>query len=98
MRFSLLTTKEIQTIHEKLSALDTTEGLSKNSLSILKASFLISEELYHDARELLIEALNVDPQEPTLHFLLGEIYQNTGLENLAREEFTEADDLARISQ
>lgn len=64
--------------------------MSKTTSAILKGSFLISRELFYDAREILLEAAKADPDEPTLHFLLGEVYEKTGLKSLAQEEYGEA--------
>ena len=59
------------------------------------AALLISNELYHDAREILTEAVKSDPDEPTLHFLLGDVYDKTGLKTLAADEYGEADVLGK---
>jgi hypothetical protein len=93
--FKLLTPEEAQTVKEKMASLNAPEGLSKTTVSILKSTLLVSQELFHEAREILMEAVNADPDEPTLHFLLGEVYEKTGLKNLAMDEYSEAEFLAK---
>jgi hypothetical protein len=56
----------------------------------LRAGFLASNGLLHDARQSLVEALAREPDEPTLHFLLGDVYAREGLPELASESFAEA--------
>lgn len=91
--FRIITPAELHLVQEKTALLNVSEGLSKNTLSILKASLLASNELFHDAREILLEAVRGDPREPTLHFLLAQIYENTGLGALAAEQYREAERL-----
>lgn len=93
--FKLLTPEEAQTVKERMASLNAPEGVSKTTLSILKSTLLVSQELFHEAREVLTEAVNADPDEPTLHFLLGEVYEKTGLKNLAMDEYSEAEFLAK---
>lgn len=88
--FKILTPEEAKKVQQQLIALEVTAGLSKTTLATLKTGLLISQELYHEAKEIVAEAIKNDPDEPTLHFLLGEIYDKTGLKNLATEEYSEA--------
>ena len=73
-------------------------AVSKTTLAVLKANLLMSKELFHDAREILTEAIGADTDEPTLHFVLGELYDKIGLKNLATEEYNEAEFLAKAKQ
>lgn len=93
--FKILSPEEAKKIQEQLIALEATGGLSKTTLSTLKAGLLASHELFYEAREILLEAIKSDPDEPTLHFLLGEIYEKTGLKSLSMEEYSEADFLSK---
>jgi len=97
-RFTLLSPEEARPIQEQLKSLDAAGGISKITLAILKANFLLSHGLLYEARELLAEAVRVDPDEPTVHLLLGETYEKSGLKSLALEEYGEAQFLSRISQ
>ena len=56
----------------------------------LRAGFLAANGLLHDARLSLMEELARQPEEPTLHFLLGSVYARQGLTDEARESFAEA--------
>ena len=96
--FKLLGAAEAQAIKERLAELSAMRGASKTTLAVLKANLLMSKELFHDAREILTEAIAADTDEPTLHFVLGELYDKIGLKNLATEEYNEAEYLAKAKQ
>lgn len=55
---------------------------------------LFQESLYADARRELVAAIAAAPEEATLHLLLGQVYDRTGLRSLAADEFDEAEALA----
>jgi hypothetical protein len=60
------------------------------TLAALRAGVLAGHGLLHDARLGLAEALVRHPDEPTLHFLLGDLYARQGLSEEAAESFAEA--------
>ena len=60
----------------------------------MRASVLFKERLYADARRELVAAVGSSPDEPTLHLVLGHIYDRTGLWSLASSEFDQAAALA----
>ena len=93
--FKILRADEAQVIQNRLASLQQAAGASPTTLAILKSALLISNELYYDARETLTEAVKSDPDEPTLHFLLGDVYDKTGLKTLAADEYGEADFLGK---
>lgn len=95
VRFRLLAADAVQRVQDKIAALDAAVDLSKITLAILKANLLVSQELFYEAREILLEATKSDPDEPTLHFLLGEVYERSGLKKLAQNEYAEAEFLAK---
>ena len=97
-RFQLLAPAEIKTVKEELASLQNAAGVPKTTAAILKAGLLASRELYHDAREVLAEAAKGDPDEPTLHFLLADVYEKTGLKDMASEEYSESDFLLKQKQ
>jgi len=51
---------------------------------------LAANGLFHDARLVAQAALARDPDEPTLHLLLGNLYLKTGLPRLAAQSMDEA--------
>src|SRR5262249_50441851 len=65
-------------------------GVSPCSLAAGKAGALAAEGFYHDARLVALAALARDPDEPTLHLLIGNLYSKTGLPQLASESIDEA--------
>jgi hypothetical protein len=58
--------------------------------AVLRTGLLAHHALLHDARLGLAAALARHPDEPTLHFLLGELYTRQGLSQEAAEAFAEA--------
>ncbi len=70
-------------------------GVSPSSLAAVKAGALAAAGLLHDARLTVLAALARDPDEATLHLLLGNLYLRTGLPQLAAESLDEAQFLAR---
>jgi len=65
------------------------------SKAVMRAALLAREGLLHDARRVVVGALDGDRDEPTLHLLLGDLYTRTGLADLAAESFDEAQFLLR---
>jgi hypothetical protein len=93
--FKLVRAAEALAIQDQLTELTSLGGLSKTTLAVLKANFLMSRDLFHEAREILLEGTAADPDEPTLHFVLGELYDKIGLRSLATEEYGAAEFLAK---
>lgn len=58
--------------------------------AILRTGFLARHGLLHDARLRVADALARQPDEPTLHFLLGELAARQGLPQESMEAFAEA--------
>jgi hypothetical protein len=96
--FKLMAPGEIAAIKERVTELAGLSAASKTTLAVLKANLLMSRELFHDAREVLTEAIGADADEPTLHFVLAELYDKVGLKNLAGEEYNEAEFLAKAKR
>lgn len=93
--FKRASTEEAGSVRDRLASLQLNSGTSSTTSAIIKANLLVSNELFYEARELLVDGLKADPDEPTLHFLLGEVYDKTGLKNLAAEEYGEAEFLRK---
>ena len=89
--FKLLGGLQAQAVKERLAELGTMHGASKTTLAVLRANLLMSKELFHEARDILLEAISADSDEPTLHFVLGELYDKT-------EEYNESEYLAKAKQ
>ena len=94
--FKILKLVDTRAITGWLSELNSMSGASKTTLAVLKANFLMSKELFHDGREILNEAIAADSDEPTLRFVLAELYDKIGLKSLANEEYGEAEFLAKV--
>jgi Flp pilus assembly protein TadD len=60
----------------------------------MRAELFFQETLYADARRELVSAIAAEPEEATLHMLLGHVYERTGLKYRASNEFDEAEALA----
>ena len=98
VRFQILAPAEVKAVQEKLAPLQNATGMPKTTLAVLKSGLLTFHQLYYDAREILADAVSDDPDEPTLHFLLAEVYEKTGLKDLASEEYGESDFLLKQKQ
>jgi hypothetical protein len=96
VRFEILSAPRVEEVEENLKALNTSTQLTENTLTVLKATYLISQELFHDAREVLIDAQKTNHNEPVLHLLLQEVYEKTRLMNFAEQEHNRAKSLLRI--
>ena len=90
--FELVDSARARTIQHDLREMDAAlpGGPSDTTAAILRAGFLAQHGLLHDARLRVADALARRPDEPTLHFLLGELSARQGLPNEAMEAFAEA--------
>lgn len=90
--FELVDPDRAQAIRRELRDLEDAfaPDLSPASLVTLRAGFLAGNGLLHDARQSLMEELARQPDEPTLHFLLGNLYERQGLRSEAMESFAES--------
>jgi Flp pilus assembly protein TadD len=79
-------------VRDNLKQLDASLGrrVSPTSRAAVRGGALAADELYHDARLVVLAALAKDPDEPSLHMLLGNIYMKTGLPQLAAQSLDEA--------
>jgi hypothetical protein len=66
----------------------------RNTVVLMRAAYLLERGLFTEARAELQAALAADPNEPSLHVMLGRVYERTGLSELALSEFDEAQVLA----
>lgn len=90
--FEVLDPNRAQAVRRDLMELEQSlgPGASLSTRVALQAGFLASRGLLHDARLALIAGLAKDPDEPTFHLLLGQIYEKVGLTQQAAEAFDEA--------
>jgi len=79
-------------VRDNLKQLEASLGrrVSPSSLAAVRGGALAAEELFHDARLVVLAALAKDPDEPSLHMLLANIYEKTGLPQLAAQSLEEA--------
>jgi hypothetical protein len=98
-QFTILRPEEVAKVQESLDALTPSalSGYPKNTLVLMRAGFLFEQELYAEARKELQVGIAADPDEPSLHLMLGHVYERTGLKELAAEEFDEAQFLVTAS-
>jgi hypothetical protein len=90
--FELVDPDRARTIRDELSDLEEAfaPALPPATLATLRAGFLAANGLLHNARLGLLEEMARQPEEPTLHFLLGDLYARLGLGDEARNSFAEA--------
>jgi len=83
---------QVRAVLDQLGSPEVSDG-SHTSVAILKSSFLFQQGLYCAARKELTSGVVKDPAEPTLHFVLGLLYEHVGLMEMAGQEFLQARDL-----
>jgi hypothetical protein len=91
--FELVDLREAQAIRRDLQDLEDALAAAPPppaTLAALRAGVLAGHGLLYDARLRLAEELVRHPDEPTLHFLLGDLYARQGLSEEAAESFAEA--------
>jgi len=90
--FEIVDAARAAEVRENLKQLEASLGprVSPSSRAAVRTGALASEELFHDARLVVLAALAKDPDEPTLHMLLGNLYLKTGLPRLAAQSLDEA--------
>jgi hypothetical protein len=91
-KFELLPASEAARVQETLALLqpDTLPGYPPNTVLLLRVGFLFKERLYHEARHGLLAGIAAEPNDPTLHLLLGHVYDRMGLKEAAATAFEEA--------
>ena len=68
----------------------TLTGDLPGTMAVMRGGFLLQEGLVADARREILLGLSREPRNPTLHLLLGYVYQRGGLIDLAAQQFDEA--------
>jgi hypothetical protein len=94
--FQILPPAEAARVRESLDILvpASLPGYPASSIALMRAGYVMRDGLFAAARRELLTALVGDPDEPTLHLLLGQVYETIGLVELAQREFVEARDLS----
>jgi hypothetical protein len=84
-QFELLPVSEAARVRETLALLqpDTLPGYPPNTVLLLRVGFLYGEGLYQEARRGLLAGIAADANDPTLHLLLGHVYDRMGLKEPA---------------
>ena len=95
-RFTILSPDERASIQKSLATLQPAAlpGYPKNTVILMRAGFLFEQELFADARKELVDGIAADPDEPSLHLMLGLVYERTAVTDLAHEEYDEAEFLS----
>lgn len=91
-QFEILPAPEADRVKAGLALLEPAAlwGYPRTTVALMRAGFLLQEGLHHEARRELLDGMAADPDEPTLHLLLGQVYERIGLNSLAAAEFDEA--------
>ena len=69
-------------------------GYPAVTAGLLRAAALMREGFHADARRALLQTIAANPEEPTLHLLLADVYSKTRLDNLAAAEGQRSVDLS----
>jgi hypothetical protein len=90
--FEVLPAAEATRVKQSLALLQPAPGSHQtgSTTALFRAGYLAQEGLYQDARRELLTAIAADPNEASLHQLLGHIYDRMGVKDLATDSFDEA--------
>lgn len=91
-QFQLLPAADAARVQAALALLEpaTLTGYPRSTVALMRAGLLFQEGLHHEARRALLVGIAADRDQPTLHLLLGNVYERIGLKDLAAQEFEEA--------
>jgi hypothetical protein len=91
-QFEFVPVSEAARVQETLALLqpDTLPGYSSNAILLLRAGFFFREGFYQESRREILAGIAADANEPTLHLLLGYVYDRMGLKEAAGAAFEEA--------
>jgi len=95
-QFEVASVADVKAVNESLSVLTpaAAAGYTPATLSLMRAGLLFQERFYADARRELEAGIATSPEEPTLHLLLGHVYDRIGLKQQAANAFDEAEALS----
>lgn len=90
--FEIVEPGEARRVTEELGLLTpaTLKGQPPSTVTLIRAGLLAREGLYDAARRELQQGIAGDPNEPSLHQLLGHVYDHMGMKELAADAFDEA--------
>jgi hypothetical protein len=90
--FQLLPAADVTRVERALALLQPAagSGQSGSTTALFRAGYLAQEGLFQDARRELLTAIAADPDEASLHQLLGHLYDRMGVKDLATDSFDEA--------
>lgn len=94
VQFEVASTPDATAVRDSLAVLSTATTYPASTLVLMRAGVLFQERFYADARRELAARIAASPDEPTLHLLLGHVYDRIGLKQLAAQSFDEAESLA----
>jgi hypothetical protein len=95
--FDVVSADEARRIESALAELrpEVLSAYPATTVVVMRAGLLVRERLYADARRELLAAIAANPEAPTLRELLGQVYERTGLSDLAAQAYAEATTLSR---
>jgi hypothetical protein len=91
--FDVATPEAVAQATAAVAAVDAA-GYPAVTAALLRAAALMREGFRADARRELLQTIAANPEEPTLHVLLADVYSKTRLDNLAAAEGQRAMDLS----
>lgn len=65
-------------------------GFPSSTVALMRAGLMFEEGLYQKALEELLAGAAANPDEPTLKFMIGHVYDRMGLRYQATQAFTAA--------
>ncbi|MGH7403125.1 MAG: hypothetical protein ACREKQ_11890, partial [Candidatus Rokuibacteriota bacterium] len=96
VRFEVVDRKSADDLRRDLREVEQALGpeVPASSRAVMQAGVLASRGFLHDARRVVVAALAIDADQPSLHALLGDLYARTKLPRQADEAHEQARDLA----
>ena len=91
--FDVATSDAVAQAKAAVDAVDAA-GYPAVTAGLLRAAALMREGFHADARRALLQTIAANPEEPTLHLLLADVYSKTRLDNLAAAEGQRSVDLS----
>jgi hypothetical protein len=95
-QFEVAAAADATSVKEALAVLapGAVKGYTPATVALMRAGLLFQNGFYADARRELEAGIKTSPEEPTLHLLLGHVYERIGLKQQAANAFDEAEALS----
>lgn len=93
--FEIVSAEDAARVQSALALFESREvaGYPRSTVTLLRAGLLANEGLYQEALDEILDNMRAHKDEPTLQFVLGQLYEQMGLRHLATQAFARAREL-----